>query len=135
MQSSARDTALGDIKVLDLTGPLGVYCAKLLADLGADTIRIEPPGGHPMRRLAPFYHDEPDDEKSLYHFHVNTNKRGIILDIEHPDGQEIFKQLVATVDVVIESFAPGFMGSLGLGYTDLIKIKPDLIMTSVTAFG
>ncbi len=128
-------TALGDIRVLDLTGPVGVYCGKLLADLGADVIRIEPPQGHPLRRIGPFYHDEADTEKSLYHFHVNTNKRGVTLDIEHPDGQQLFRKLVRTADVVVESFDPGYMDSLNLGYADLAKINPGLIMTSITPFG
>jgi len=108
--------------------------ARMLGDLGADVIKIEPPGGSPSR-IPPFYKDTPDPEKSLFWFAYNMNKRGITLDINKVDGQEIFKELVKTADIVMESFLPGYMGQLGLGYDDLSKIKPELIMTSITPFG
>lgn len=126
---------LSPYRVLDLTNERGFICGKLLGDLGADVIKIEKPGGDPARSLGPFYHDTPDPEKSLYWWGFNTSKRGITLDIETVDGQEIFKRLAATADVVIESFDPGFMGSLKLGYPALRKINPRIIMTSITGFG
>ena len=89
-----QETLLGDIRVLDLTDEKGVYCAKLLADHGADVIRIEPPGGHPMRNLGPFVNDEADPEKSLYWFQFNTSKRGITLHLENADGRELFRSLI-----------------------------------------
>jgi crotonobetainyl-CoA:carnitine CoA-transferase CaiB-like acyl-CoA transferase len=85
--------------------------------------------------MGPFYHDIHDPEKSLYWFAFNTNKRGITLDIETGDGQEIFKRLIKNVDIVIESFNPGYMDKLGLGYSALSQINPRMIMTSVTGFG
>lgn len=130
-----QETLLGDIRVLDLTGEEGVYCTKLLADLGADVLRIEPPGGHPMRRKGPFVHDEPDPEKSLYWFQFNTSKRGITLDLENADGREIFKRLVKTADVLVETFPPGYLDSLEIGYADLKELNPKLIQTSITPFG
>lgn len=130
-----HETLLGDIRVLDLTGEAGVYCTKLLADLGADVLRIEPPGGHPMRRLGPFVHDEPNPEKSLYWFHFNTSKRGITLELENADGREIFKQLVKTADVLVETFPPGYLEKIGLGYSSLKELNPGLIQTSITPFG
>lgn len=130
-----RDAALDDVRVLDLTGEMGVYCTKLLADLGADVIRIEPPGGHPMRRVGPFYHDEPDQETSLHHFFFNTSKRGITLDIQHPDGQGLLRQLVERSDVLVETFPVGYLDGLGLGYNILSEINPRIIMTSITPFG
>lgn len=126
---------LDSYRVIDLTDEKGHLCGKLLGDLGADVIKIEPPGGDPARSNGPFYHDIPDSEKSLYWFFANLNKRGITLDIECPDGMELFKRLAVTADFVIESFKPGYMDSLGLGYEELERIKPNIIMTSITPFG
>ncbi|MBI4768246.1 MAG: CoA transferase [Deltaproteobacteria bacterium] len=130
-----NETLLGDIRVLDLSDEKGVYCAKLLADHGGDVLRLEPPGGHPMRNLGPFYKDEPDPQKSLYWFQYNTSKRGITLNLENADGQELFKRLVETADVVLETFSPGYLEKLGLGYSVLSQINPALILTSITPFG
>ena len=107
----------------------------MLGDLGADVIKIEKPGGDPARNIGPFYHGEADPEKSLFWFAYNTSKRGITLDIETADGQEIFKRLVGTADFVIESFPPGYMDKLGLGYSTLEKINPGMIMISISQFG
>jgi len=126
---------LAPYRVLDLTDEKGLYCGQLLGSLGADVIKVEKPGGDPARNIGPFYHDIPDPEKSLFWFAYNTNKRGITLNIETTDGKGIFKQLVTTADVVIESFPPGYMDKLGLGYSELEKINPGLIMTSITPFG
>lgn len=127
--------ALDDIRVLDLAGEMGLYCTKLLADLSADVIAVEPPGGAPARRVGPFYHDNPHPEKSLYFFNLSTNKRSITLDIEAADGRELFHRLMATADVVVETFPPGYLDGLGLGYAALSQIKPDIILTSITGFG
>jgi len=127
--------ALSDIRVLDLAGEPGWYCGKLLAELGADVIKIEPPGGDPGRRIGPFYHDEVDPQKSLYFFAHNTSKRSITLDIAAADGQALFRRLAATADVVIEAFPLGFLDSLGLGYQALTHVKPDIILASITGFG
>jgi len=129
------ETTLGDIRVLDLAGEIGQYCTKLLADLGADVIKIEPPEGDPVRDLPPFYHDEPGPEHSLYWWNLNTNKRSVTLRIDSPDGQAVLRKLAATADVVVESFVPGYLAGLGLGYEGLSAIKPDVILTSITGFG
>jgi len=126
---------LSPYRVLDLTDEKGHLCGKLLGDLGADVIKIERPGGDPARSIGPFYHDEPDPEKSLFWFAFNTSKRGITLSIETTDGQELFRKLVKTADFVIESFPPGYMDRLGLGYSALEKINPRIIMVSITPFG
>lgn len=128
------NSALLPYRILDLTEGGCMIGARLLAELGADVIKIEPPGGSPSR-VAPFYKDIPDPEKSLFWFAYNVNKRGITLDIKTVEGQELFKRLVRGADVVMESLEPGFMTSLGLGYRDLVTIKPDIIMTSITPFG
>lgn len=127
--------ALDGVRVLDISGPMGVYCGKLLADLGADVIKVEKPGGDPMRSRGPFYHDQAHPEKSLYFFLFNTNKRGVTLDIESADGKTVLKRLVEGADILLETYPPGYMDSLGLGYADLTSVNPGLIMTSVTPFG
>jgi crotonobetainyl-CoA:carnitine CoA-transferase CaiB-like acyl-CoA transferase len=122
-------------RVLDLTDEKGFICGKTFGDLGADVIKIEKPGGDPSRSRGPFYHDIPDPEKSLYWFAFNANKRGITLDIETSDGREIFKELVKTADVVVESFALGYMDKIGLGYPVLSQVNPGVVMTSISGFG
>ena len=130
-----REGMLSDYRILDLADDKGDYCAKVLGDLGADVIKIEPPGGDPSRSIGPFYKDIPDPEKSLHWWAYNTSKRGITLDIETADGKDIFQRLAKTADVVVESFPPGYMDSLGLGYSALSEINPGIIMTSITPFG
>ena len=126
---------LSPYRVLDLTNERGFFSGKLLGDLGADVIKIERPGGDPARRFGPFFHDIPDPEKSLFWMGLNTNKRGITLNIETAAGQAIFKKLCQTADILFESFDPGYMEGLGLGYTALREINPRLIVASVTGFG
>ena len=126
---------LNKYRVLDLSDENGWLCGKILGDLGADVIKIEKPGGDSARRFGPFYHDIPDGEKSLFWFANNTSKRGITLNIESLDGQKIFKRLVQTAHFVIESFPVGYMGNLGLNYSDLKEINPSLIMISISPFG
>jgi len=126
---------LSPYRVLDLSNELGFLCGKILGDLGADVIKIEPPGGDPARRFGPFYGDQPDPEKSLFWFGFNNNKRGITLNLESARGRELFAQLVAKADFVIETFTPGYLDSLNLGYTALAKINSRLVLTSITPFG
>jgi len=135
MTQQHAEGMLSPYRVLDLTDEKGLLCGKLLGDLGADVIKIEKPSGDPARSIGPFYHNEADPEKSLSWFAFNTSKRGITLDIEKTDGQEIFKKLVKTADFVIESFTPGYMDNLSLGYSDLEKLNPGVIMVSITPFG
>lgn len=134
-KQQSAETLLGGYRVLDLTNEIGFLCGKILGDLGADVIKIEPPGGDPARNIGPFYKDVIHPEKSLYWFALNTNKRSITLNIETADGQAIFRKLVKTTDFVIESFTPGYIDNLGLGYSKLEKINPAIIMTSITPFG
>lgn len=126
---------LGGYRVLDLTDEKGLLCGRTLGDWGADVIKIERPGGDSARNIGPFYKDNPDPERSLFWFATNANKRSITLNIETVDGREIFKKLVKTADFVIESFDPGYMEDLGLGYSALEKLIPGIIMTSITPFG
>lgn len=122
-------------RVLDLADSKGAYCTKLLADLGADVIKIEPPQGDPTRSIPPFVDDIPHLEKSLYFLYRHANKRGITLDIETSEGKTIFEKLVKTADILIETYAPGYMASLSIDYPVLKEINPGLIMASITEFG
>lgn len=130
-----QDSLLGPFRVLDLTDEQGYLCGRILADLGADVIKIESPGGDLGRRIGPFYHNLPDPQKSLFWWAYNLNKRGITLNLETADGRDIFKRLVSGADFVVESFLPGHMEKLGLGYSVLKEINPRLIMTAITPFG
>jgi crotonobetainyl-CoA:carnitine CoA-transferase CaiB-like acyl-CoA transferase len=118
-----------------LTDDKGFLCGRILGDLGADVIKVESPGGDPSRRIGPYYKDIPHPERSLYWFAFNANKRGITLNLHFVDGQEIFKKLIKKADILIESFHPGYMETLGLSYEELSKINPSLVMTSITPFG
>ena len=129
------NSVMSGFRALDLTDAKGFLCGKILADLGVDMIKIEKPGGDPSRNKPPFYHDIPDPEKSLYWFAYNTNKRGITLDLECDEGQNMFKKLAEKADFVIESFPPGYLAKLGLDYKRLAEINPGIIMTSITDFG
>lgn len=133
--NTAKDYLLTPYRVLDLTGETGFMCGKVLGDLGAEVVIVEPPGGHPARAIGPFYKDEVHPEKSLFWFAFNTSKKGVTLDITKTEGQQILKDFVRQSDIVIESFAPGYLASLGLGYDTLSAVKPDLIATSITPFG
>jgi len=122
-------------RVLDLGGPLSLHCAKLLADMGADVIKIESPAGDESRRMPPFKDDTPHPEKSLYFLHFNTNKRGITLDVEKPDGREILLELCKKADVLIETYRPSRAKELRLTYPELSAVNPALIVASITPFG
>jgi len=131
------DQALSGMNVIDLTDHIaGPVCTKRLADYGADVIKIERPRtGDGARNMGPFYHDEPHLEKSGLFLYLNTNKRGITLDLTTMLGKEIFLELVKRADVVVENSTPGVMGRLGLTYEDLEKVNPRLVMTSISPFG
>jgi len=108
----------------------------MLADLGADVIKIEKPGtGDAARRRGPFVDDIPGPERSGLFLDLNTNKRGITLNLEKATGREIFKKLIKDADILIEDNQPGRMDSLGLGYNHLKAVNPRLVMTSLTPFG
>ncbi|MFC2003508.1 CaiB/BaiF CoA transferase family protein [Chloroflexota bacterium] len=134
-KQDSTGTFLGSCRALDLTDREDLFCGRVLADLGADVIKVESPGGDPSRNIAPFYQDSCELENSLHWLVYNLNKRGITLDIESADGRVIFKRLTETADLVIESFPPGYMDKLGLGYSELSKVNPRIIVTSITPFG
>ncbi|MEE9198207.1 MAG: CoA transferase, partial [Dehalococcoidia bacterium] len=123
---------LSPYRVLDLTDEGGHICGKILADLGADVIKVEPPGGDPARTLGPFHKEVSGPERDMGWWAFNINKRGITLDLETSDGREILKRLTSRADLLVESFSPGYMEGLGLGYDTLTRLNPGLIMVSVT---
>jgi crotonobetainyl-CoA:carnitine CoA-transferase CaiB-like acyl-CoA transferase len=126
---------LGPYRVLDLTDEKGELAGRILADLGADVIKVEPPSGDPSRWRPPFANHHPDPEASLPWLASNLNKRGITLDLESELGQTQFRRLVRTADFVLESFRPGYLDTLDLGYQALAEINPRVIVTSITPFG
>ncbi len=126
---------LSGLRVLDLAGPMGVYCGKLMADMGADVIKVEPPGGDPMRDIGPFIGGQPGPGRSLYWLHFNTNKRSVTLDILSSEGAATLRKLALASDVLLETGPPGYMDSLGLGYAGLAADAPGLVYASITPFG
>jgi len=136
-ESVVIEQALSDVKVIDLTHYIaGPYCTKMLADCGADVIKIErPDGGDPARKMGPFLHDDPDPEKSGLFLHLNTNKKGVTLNLKNETGRNIFKELVRDTDIVVENFSPRVMPTLGLDFKTLRKVNPKLVMTSLSNFG
>jgi crotonobetainyl-CoA:carnitine CoA-transferase CaiB-like acyl-CoA transferase len=127
----ARRGNLAATRVLDLTHEPGFFTGKVLGDLGADVVKVEPPGGDPARRRAPF---APSGESILW-LAMNVSKRGLTLDIDRPRGRELFLRLAAHADVVVESYAPGVMSARGLGWRELSAVNPRLVLCSLTPFG
>jgi crotonobetainyl-CoA:carnitine CoA-transferase CaiB-like acyl-CoA transferase len=122
-------------RALDLTGLSGQLCGRVLADLGMEVIKIEPPGGDPVRNLPPFVTSSDGTRLSTTFSHLNAGKGSKVLDLDQESGRAAFRELVKTSDVVLESFQPGELDSKGLGYKDLAKINPGLVMASITCFG
>ena len=128
-------SVLDDVRVLELGGELGAWSGKLLADMGATVIKVEPPGGDETRGYPPYYRDKPDKNRSLYFWHYNTNKKSVTLDVTTEQGREIFQRLVPTADVVIDSLAAGYLDALGIGYEGLCAVVPKIVMAAITPFG
>jgi benzylsuccinate CoA-transferase BbsE subunit len=126
---------LSGVRVLELANETGQFCGKLLGDLGADVVKIEPPGGEPCRRIGPFLDDVPHPERSLSFWYYNTSKRGITLNPETVDGRDLFRRLAATADVILETFRPGHLSSLGCDYEALRKQNARVILCALTPFG
>jgi crotonobetainyl-CoA:carnitine CoA-transferase CaiB-like acyl-CoA transferase len=122
---------LSNYRVLELGSTVaGPFCARLLADFGADVVKIEAAEGDPVRQLG-----EVVDGKSLYGASILRNKRIASFDFRRPQARELLKRLIPKFDIVVENFRPGTLEKWGLGYEDLVRIRPDLIMTRVSGFG
>ncbi len=133
--NNQSDYPLGPYRVLDLTDEKGYLCGSTMAGLGAEVIKIEPVGGDAGRDIGPFFKDIREPEKSLFWLGLNAGKKGVTLNLESHRGGEIFKQLAQSADFILESYTPGYMDTLGLGYEALYKINPKLVLTSITPYG
>lgn len=124
--------ALSNIRVLDLTRVLaGPYCTMMLADMGAEVIKIEIPGkGDDTRNFGPY-----KNKSSMYYANVNRNKKGVSLNMKAPEGKQLFLEMVKTADMVVENYRPGVMDKLGLGYDVLKEVNPRIIYGAVSGFG
>jgi crotonobetainyl-CoA:carnitine CoA-transferase CaiB-like acyl-CoA transferase len=126
---------LKDIRVLDLTDETGNFCSRLLADLGASVIKVEKPGGDKSRKFGPFRADRPEPENSLFFAYHNANKLGVTLDLNQKADKETFLGLVKNADVIVETFHPGHLETIGLGFETLSITNPGLIHVAITGFG
>ncbi|MBV8775464.1 MAG: CoA transferase [Deltaproteobacteria bacterium] len=133
--SEIANSMLGPYRVLDLTTERGFLCGQILGDLGADVIKVEPPGGSPARRLAPFYQADGDPNRSIYWWAYNRNKRSITLNLDSEEGRDLLRQLIAHSHFLIESDNPGYLAARQLAYTALAAHNPELIYVSITPFG
>ena len=134
-KSDGQATALAGLRVLDLSDIKGALCAKLLGDMGADVIKVEPPSGDEMRKIGPFLDGKPNHDRSLLFWFYNTSKRSVTLNLKIPAGRELFLRLARSADIVLESSAPGVLAHLGLGYHELKSMNAQIVLTSITPFG
>jgi crotonobetainyl-CoA:carnitine CoA-transferase CaiB-like acyl-CoA transferase len=134
-ETNTSTSLLPGFRVLDLASSMGAFCGKLLRDLGMDVIKVESPGGDPTRGEPPFAEGNQDREGSLRFAYLNAGKRSVTLDITKERGRRLLLDLVERSDIVLESFAPGYLGAHNLGYDLLLERRPKLILVSVTGFG
>jgi crotonobetainyl-CoA:carnitine CoA-transferase CaiB-like acyl-CoA transferase len=126
---------LADLRVVEIADEQASFAGKLVGDLGASVVKVEPPGGERSRSYAPFLDDAPHPDRSLFFWHYNTSKRSVTLDLDREEGRAAFRDLAAASDVVIESEPRGRLAGLGLDYAALSAVNPRLIMVSVSPFG
>lgn len=128
---TAQTAVLTGVRVLDLSRVLaGPYCAGLLADMGADVVKVESPAGDDARHLGPFA-----DGESVYFAQLNRGKRSVVLDLKEPDHHALFLRLVKRADVIVENFRPGVTNRLGIDYPTLVDVNPRLVYASISGFG
>jgi crotonobetainyl-CoA:carnitine CoA-transferase CaiB-like acyl-CoA transferase len=126
---------LAGLRVIEFADRIGQWCGKLMGDFGAEVIKVEPRGGVAERRVGPFYQDVEDINRSLYFWHYNTSKKSVTLDLSKEEGRDLFRQLVASADILLETTKPGTLASMGLDYASLAADNPRLIMCALTDFG
>ena len=130
-----NEGALHGLRILEVSDEQGQYCGKLMGDLGADVIKVEPPGGEATRTVGPFLDDAPHRDRSLAFWHYNTSKRGVTLNLETDDGRALFRKLADSADIILESAGAGYLDGLGLNFESLKASNPKLIHCSLTPFG
>lgn len=131
----AQAGALEGIRILEIAGPMTQYCGKMFAELGAEVILIEQPGGSLIRGIPPFIADKQGLESSLAYAYFNTSKQGVTLDLNSTEGQAIFRRMANTADLIIESEKPNTLAKMGCSYEDLSALKRSLVLVSITGFG
>jgi len=134
-QEAVSHGALSGIRVLDVADESGTYCGKLLGDMGADVIKVEPPGGDPTRNIGPFFQGRADPNRSLFFWHYNTSKRSIELDLDEPEDGAAFMRLVERVDVVLTTGTWKSLQNRGLDYETLAARNPRVIVVAISGFG
>ena len=127
--------SLTGIRVIEMADEQAEYCGLTLAGLGADVLKVEPPGGSPTRRIGPFYQDKPDPEGSLFFWQYNRGKRSVVLDLDGEPDREKLQSLLAEADVLLELTPKGRLEAIGLGKDTLSRRYPTLIHARVTPFG
>jgi len=125
---------LKGFRMLDFTDEKGATCGKIFADLGAEVIKVEPPGGCSTRRIPPFLEDEVGLDRSLYFIAFQAGKKSVTANLEHADGRSLLAELASKCDFMVEAFPLGYLDSIGLGYDALAKLNPRLIHTTITPF-
>ena len=133
--SRPRPGALQGVRVVELARDPIAFAGKLLGDMGADVILVEPPGGDPARGYPPFVDDEPGEDRSLYWWHYHTSKRGVVIDLDDEAGRDRFRALIATADVLLEAEPRQRLASLSIDYEDLKSLRDDLVHVAVTPYG
>lgn len=131
----AEGSYLDGIRVLEVADELGEYAGKVLAGLGADVVKVEPPTGEETRTYGPFYLDEPDPNRSLHFWHYNLGKRSVTVDLDDETGKRDFHRLAAAADIIIDSRPHGYLDERGVGYDDLKTINKQLIYARISPFG
>jgi len=135
LSDQAETGALAGITVIEIGDEQGEHCGRILAGLGAEVIRVEPPGGEATRLNGPFYHDALDPDRSLYFWHYNFGKLGVTVDLDTPEGQTTFRRLAARADVVLESRPAGHMAERGLDVESLAALNPALVVVRISPYG
>src|SRR5262245_42127365 len=126
---------LEGFRVLDLSNETGFLCGRMLAELGADVVKIEPPAGDPVRHRPPYVGGASDPERSITWLASNVRKRGVTLDVTKPDGRALLDRLCAGADALIETFSPRELAATKLDYDTLHAAHPQLVVCSITPFG
>jgi len=134
-ETISNESALGHLRVIELGDIPASYATRQLADLGADVIKVEPPGGDPNRLLPPFAGNIEHPERSLTFINANTNKRSIVLDLGHDSDREIFSRLLASANLFVEATPLGYLEKFGFTDEWLSKEFPQLAIVSITPFG